>query len=448
MPAPAVEPVPGSPHPLGWSPGTQPSILCGQAGPARHAGAPAPEKAEEGVSQLSGPEVPTSSTSPYPPPEPAPAWDTHYQPSADTALPASSKAGAKGSSRSGCCLVGWKYLLTPQVDHFPQELEQLSLVWAQPCPVGARRGHEENHQVVGRRRHGATGPAERIKRRKGRSGEREEAGNFPCPRRFQARPKRQNPQLQPHSPRTWRGGGARLPPFPTPFFPEVGGSRSHTNCTPGKGAMAASFSARGRGTTCPPPAHVVQVTHTWRRRPLAPPGGDVAARRGRDCGAGIAGPGLTARGRDCGRVARARRRRSIPGPPKRLSVPRRRPGPRRAAPSAVEVRCSGMVQLLSDGARSPGPAGTCRTGQVCPAPGSPGPRTEGQGDGHAAHNSPALGCVPGSAVASAGRLLPGAAPAEGHHGLRAVKQFLSSSRQRQRSFCTVLARQTRSCVNS
>lgn len=48
MPAPAVEPAPGSPHPPGWSPGTQPSAPGGQAGPAGHVGAPAPEKAEEG----------------------------------------------------------------------------------------------------------------------------------------------------------------------------------------------------------------------------------------------------------------------------------------------------------------------------------------------------------------------------------------------------------------
>lgn len=59
MLAPAVEPVPGSPHPPGWSPGTQPSAPGGQAGPARRAGAPAPEKAEEGrvSSQVGGPQL-------------------------------------------------------------------------------------------------------------------------------------------------------------------------------------------------------------------------------------------------------------------------------------------------------------------------------------------------------------------------------------------------------
>lgn len=210
------------------------------------------------------------------------------------------------------------------------------------------------------------------------------------------------------------------PSFPPPF-PRGGCSRSRTNCTPGKGAMAASFSARGRGSTCPPPAHVVQVTHTWRRRPLAPPGGDVAARRGRqpECGAGIAG-GTPGADRDCGDVAGARPWRSSPGPLGSLSVP----GPWRAAPSAGEVRCAGMVQLLSDGARSPGPARTCRRGHFCscPAPAAPFPGRKDRGDGHAARNSPGgspalvgaggASVVPGSAVSACGPAAPGAAPRE------------------------------------
>lgn len=185
--------------------------------------------------------------------------------------------------------------------------------------------------------------------------------------------------------------------------------------------MAASFSARGRGTTCPPPAHVVQVTHTWRRRPLALPGGDVAARRG---GSRSAGPGLRAgrpaRGRDCGRIAGVQYLRSSPGPLRSLSVPRRWPRPCRAAPSAGEVRCTGMVQLLSDGAGSPGlagtgspgPAGTCRRGQFCPAPESSVRRTEGQGRWSCCSYQPQR--VPrfgrrqaGSAVATCGPAAPG-----------------------------------------
>lgn len=230
--------------------------------------------------------------------------------------------------------------------------------------------------------------------------------------------------------------------------------------------MAASFSARGRGTTCPPPAHVVQVTHTWRRRPLALPGGDVAARRG---GSRSAGPGLRAgrpeRGRGCGQVAGARRRRGIPGPLRSLSAPRRRPRPCWAAPSAGEVRCTGTVQLLNDGAGSPGPAGrgspgpagTCRRGQFCPAPGSSVRRTEGQGRwscrSYRPQRVPRFGRRPqgpsveaGSTVATCGPAVPGSSSCRGRPGLRAMKPFpLSSSRQRHRSFCTVMARRIKSC---
>lgn len=106
-----------------------------------------------------------------------------------------------------------------------------------------------------------------------------------------------------------------------------------------------------------------------------PPIGPAGPRRGSAAGA-AAGVG----GRDCGRVVGARRWRSSPGPLRGLSVPRRRPGPCRAAASAVEARCTGKVQLLSDGAGSPGPAGTCRRGQLGSASaGSPVPQTEGEG---------------------------------------------------------------------
>ena len=263
-----------------WSGRTSMSCRC-----------PSSRESRGGVSQLPGLEVPTCSTSPCPPPELAPAWGTHRQPSAGAALPVPSMAGAKGSSRSGCSPLGRKYLLTPQVSHFPQELEQLSLIRAQPCPVGARRGHEEDHQVVGRRCHGATGPVERIKKGRGERKKRERKGRGRGKRRGQ---KLSLPEVLPSETQAAeRPPAASLPedlargrrtaaPVPTPPFPGAGGGRSHAGCTPGRRAMAAGFSARGRGPTCPPPPHVVQVAHTWRRPPIGP----AERRRGKRGGAG------------------------------------------------------------------------------------------------------------------------------------------------------------------
>jgi len=198
--------------------------------------------------------------------------------------------------------VGGKYLLAPQVDHFPQELEQLSLVRAQPRPVGARRGHEEDHQVVGRRRHGATGPAERVKSGRGRGGRRgseglrggrEEARNFP--RRRRSRSRRVPPPAAPLPEDTARGRRGA---------PGAGGGRSHAGCTPRKGAMAAGFSARGRSPTCPRPAprgagstHLAPPAH-WPRR-----AGTWQARGGGGWPSG--GPWLRGGGRE-----------SRPGPPR------------------------------------------------------------------------------------------------------------------------------------
>lgn len=59
----------------------------------------------------------------------------------------------EGSTRAPSPQAPSKYLLTGQIDHSPQQLDQLSLVGAQPRPIGTRGGPEEDDQVVGRRRH-------------------------------------------------------------------------------------------------------------------------------------------------------------------------------------------------------------------------------------------------------------------------------------------------------
>lgn len=108
-----------------------------------------------------------------------------------------------------------------------------------------------------------------------------------------------------------------------------------------------------------PPAHVVQVAHTWRRPPigLAAPGRGsrgqgVGGAGSADCGRGRAGPG-----RDGERSAQ--RRPGSPGGPDGNpppSPPTRRPVPRRASRSS---RCR-------EGA--PAPAGT-RCGRAARSPG-------------------------------------------------------------------------------
>lgn len=184
--------------------------------------------------------------------------------------------------------------------------------------------------------------------------------------------------------------------------------------------MAASFSARGRGSTCPPPAHVVQVTHTWRRRPLARPGVDVAARRGRRRRR-RAGPGLRLRAGPQRPAATAGGlRRSSPAPLRSLSAPRRRPDPAglripplhrdgatperrggsarscRDMPQRVALPCAGKLRPLD------------RKAGATAAPPVPAPRVP---------RFWSEWCQ-GALWRRADRLPPGAAPAEGDQGER------------------------------
>lgn len=156
--------------------------------------------------------------------------------------------------------------------------------------------------------------------KRGRGEGKEEATNFPRSRRFQARPEWYSPHLQPGSLGIWHGGRRSGTPFLPPpfFFASPGGGRQPLprRLHPWEARNGCGLFCLGPRPYLPaPPAHVVQVAHTWRRPPigLAAPGRGsrgqgVGGAGSADCGRGRAGPG-----RDGERSAQ--RRPGSPGGP-------------------------------------------------------------------------------------------------------------------------------------
>lgn len=198
--------------------------------------------------------------------------------------------------------------------------------------------------------------------------------------------------------------------------------------------MAASFSARGRGSTCPPGPRGAGNTHL-APPPIGPAGrgrgsaaGAAAGVRGRDCGRDAQrGPGLR---RSCGGATVEEQ----PGPLRSLSVPRRRPDRafrRRAAlhrDGATPQRRGGIARSCRDMSQRAVLLRPC-SGQLRPPGGRAGERATPPAT---APEGPPLwsgaggaSVVPGSTVAAGRPAAPESSSLRGRPGAQSGKAFSS-----------------------